>query len=330
MSSQKHGANGTSGPILLFGMPRSGTTWIGKIFDSSPDTLYRHEPDSWGSLNALPLLPDSAEAEQYRQAVESFLARLPMSRRTKVAASLPIFQKAGESRLMWRLRSAGQFGIKALSNYVGEISIPAWVDGPRRKLRPVWKSIESTGRLGVLLAIAPQARAIHIVRHPCGFVASVLRGELKNKFESGKDSEDFGLFELLCRTPQAARQGIVVERLRAMTPAERLAWRWRLVNEKAMEDCRTLAAYRTVAYDQVCERPVEESEALFAFAGLEMQAQTRQFLSMSTRHENAAYYSVFKDPLKSANKWRSELAREDIDGVMRVVGDSPLMDLFNH
>ena len=34
-----------SAPILLFGMPRSGTTWLGKIFDSHPQVLYRHEPD---------------------------------------------------------------------------------------------------------------------------------------------------------------------------------------------------------------------------------------------------------------------------------------------
>ena len=50
--------------VLLFGMPRSGTTWIGKIFDSYPDTVYRHETDSSGRLNAVPLL---APADIYPQ-----------------------------------------------------------------------------------------------------------------------------------------------------------------------------------------------------------------------------------------------------------------------
>ena len=31
--------------ILIVGAPRSGTTWLAKIFDSHPATLYRHEPD---------------------------------------------------------------------------------------------------------------------------------------------------------------------------------------------------------------------------------------------------------------------------------------------
>ena len=31
--------------ILILGSPRSGTTWLAKIFDSHPDILYRHEPD---------------------------------------------------------------------------------------------------------------------------------------------------------------------------------------------------------------------------------------------------------------------------------------------
>ncbi len=52
--------------VLVFGMPRSGTTWLGKIFDSHPETLYRHEPDAWGRLNAMPLLAQPDQAERFR------------------------------------------------------------------------------------------------------------------------------------------------------------------------------------------------------------------------------------------------------------------------
>jgi hypothetical protein len=31
--------------ILILGLPRSGTSWLGKVFDSHPDVAYLHEPD---------------------------------------------------------------------------------------------------------------------------------------------------------------------------------------------------------------------------------------------------------------------------------------------
>ena len=41
--------------LLLVGMARSGTSWIGKIFDSQPTTLYKHEPDR--SIPDVPMIP---------------------------------------------------------------------------------------------------------------------------------------------------------------------------------------------------------------------------------------------------------------------------------
>jgi len=315
-------------PILLFGMPRSGTTWIGKIFDSSPHTLYRHEPDSWGTLNTIPLMPAVVEAESYSEVIKAFLERLPLARKTKVAASLPIFPKSGESAFAWRTRSSALMAVKALSKYIGEMSVPAWLELRAGRLRPVWKSIESTGRLGVILRTAPECKAIHILRHPCGYVASVLRGEEKNKFECGRDSEDFGLFEMLCQLEQAKRRSLSLSDFRDMRPAVRLAWRWLLMNEKARDDCQGLGNYRTISYDRVCAEPLEQSRAMFDFVGLAWAQQTENFLSASTGRENDAYYSVFKDPLRSANKWRTELSSEDVAQIMGVVDGTWAAELF--
>ena len=69
--------------VLLFGMPRSGTTWLGKIFDSHPDTLYRHEPDSRGTLNTLPMLPIESDVEKHRSFLLDYVAKLPAIRDEK-------------------------------------------------------------------------------------------------------------------------------------------------------------------------------------------------------------------------------------------------------
>src|SRR4051812_19968507 len=59
-----------AGITLILGAPRSGTSWLGKIFDSHPDVVYRHEPDSTSlgkrllSLHAYDL-GSSADARGY-------------------------------------------------------------------------------------------------------------------------------------------------------------------------------------------------------------------------------------------------------------------------
>ena len=82
----------SQGLTLLFGMPRSGTTWIAKIFDSHPDTLYRHEPDSGGTLNEVPFFPKTDQWEKHHRAVESFVRDLLAMNSSRVAGSLPIFR----------------------------------------------------------------------------------------------------------------------------------------------------------------------------------------------------------------------------------------------
>lgn len=309
--------------VLLFGMPRSGTTWLGKIFDSHPATLYRHEPDSWGRLNALPLLPDTGDAADYRPVIEDFVSRLPKMRDVKVSATLPVFKKSyytSRDQLFQRLSIRAS---KAAAKFLGEFPVPL----PRPKSAPVvvWKSIESVGRLGVIALLMPGLRAIHILRHPCGYVASVKRGEQKGKFTDRlQSSEDYGVFERLLKTPQAVRRALTLDDLRAMTPVERLAWRWLLFNEKAIEDSATNENCLTIRYEDVCADPEAGTRRMFAFANLEWNEQSARFVGASTATQRDAYYSVFKDPLQAANKWRTELRQDEIDQILNVVrGSAP-------
>jgi hypothetical protein len=127
--------------ILLFGMPRSGTTWIAKIFDSHPNTLYRHEPDSGGALKPIPLIAPVADAERYQAIIAKFTERLPQIRTSRVAGSLPLFPKQYQSSAHLLLRRFSVLATKASEAFVRDVPIPEFIDYEKvRNLHVVWKS----------------------------------------------------------------------------------------------------------------------------------------------------------------------------------------------
>lgn len=309
--------------VLLFGLPRSGTTWIGKIFDSHPQTLYLHEPDSWGRLNWLPLLADTVVDADDRRRIEAFVAALPDAREAKVRASTPVFPKAYLGGVGNRLFLASVWSAKLLARLTGECPLP-WVAraGHGAQVRLVWKSIESLGRLPWLLAALPQARAVHLLRHPAGFVASVLRGESAGKFTAvAPASEDYGLYRILAESEPARRRGLDLAAFRNMQPVERLAWRWVIYNEAALA-LDAPARCLVMLYEDVCRDPQAMTRRMFDFVGLDWAAQTADFVAASTGSDKESYYGVFKDPLKAANKWRDTLPGEALARIRAVVDDS--------
>jgi hypothetical protein len=204
---------------------------------------------------------------------------LPNLHSTKVSATLPVFPKSYYAYPQLLIRKANVLAAKAGARIFGEFSVPDMVDyGRIPELPLVWKSIESTGRMGLLCRALVRCRAVLILRHPCGYVASVVRGEAAHKFEGRTRShEDFGLFAKMIETEQARRYGLTVDALKAMHPLERLAWRWAIYYEKAIDDTAELENCRYVLYENICKQPYDESRGLFNFTGLRWNEQTTNF-----------------------------------------------------
>lgn len=312
-------------------MPRSGTTWVGKIFDSHPVTLYRHEPDSWGRLNAIPLLAPLDESDKYKGLIQSFVDSLPYMNETKVAASTPLFPKSYYSNVVFTARTQLVSFAKLYAKVFGEINVPSLLS--KNGLNDaviVWKSIESLGRLGVISKNLPDVKGVHIIRHPCGYVASVLRGEAQSRFTGGTPtSEDYGMLEMLLETEQAKRRNLSFEYFKSLVPVERLAWRWTLFNEKAIEETRESDNIKILKYEDLCAEPEKVARDLFMAMGLDWPSQTQRFLSNSTKTEKDSYYSVFKNPLKSANKWQSELSGDEVNKIYKILKDTAPGKLYS-
>ena len=85
--------------ILILGAPRSGTSWLAKIFDSHPDVLYRHEPDTVLRTEAFPWMCGNEDIPLYRDAGEAYLRQLTEVATLKSAGSIPMFRKRHRSPL---------------------------------------------------------------------------------------------------------------------------------------------------------------------------------------------------------------------------------------
>jgi hypothetical protein len=322
-----------SGCILVFGMPRSGTTWVGKLFDSHPDTLYRHEPDSVRRLG-LPLYPEIEAAAQYREELDCFVATLPRMRSSKVVGKQPLFPKSYQSPVALGAYRVSVAAAKAASRVRRNFPClyrPTAAGFERTRL--VWKSIESQGRLGVCMEALPAARAIHLMRHPCGYVASTFRGEKSRRFGDYQRTADRSwLLKMLLKTSSGKAREAQVGDVARLTPEERLAWCWVLIQEKVIADVDGSERVLTVRYEDSCSNPRAMTRRMFEFTGLDWQPQTEAFVLASTQTTERAtdtdYYSVFKPPRAAAERWRTELSPAVIERVQGVLWNSPLQRYY--
>jgi hypothetical protein len=293
--------------IVVAGLPRSGTTWLGRLLDSHPRTLYRHEPDSVRPMRELPLIVEG-DSTPYRQEVRAFVERLPGIRAPKVAASTVVFRKAYRGGARQLVCRQALRGVKALSAAGVVLPVPGFcVPSDRDRFVLVWKTIESFGRLGLYADALADKRILLILRHPCGVLCSRARGESRNKFGGYLAAEDFEVFRLLLASSTGARWGLSLQAIRAMQPIERMAWATVVSMEKAVEDVERRGDCRVVVYEDLCAHPRERLQELLDFVGLDFAEQTQSFLMQSTSASSDRYYSVFKDPLEAANRWRREL-----------------------
>jgi Sulfotransferase family len=206
--------------------------------------------------------------------------------------------------------------------------VPDLVDRRCSEPRLVWKSINSVGRLGALARLLPNARCILLMRHPCGQIASVLRGYVSGQIQGPPPSEHFRVFEMLLDTDQARVHGLTMDALRAMHPVERMAWRWVLMLEKAVADTTGLANCRLLRYEDLCAAPVEGARELFGFTGLGWHSRTEEFIRASTDGESDRYFGLHKNPGRSASKWQNELSQANARRIFDVVDQSPVGRLY--
>jgi hypothetical protein len=308
--------------IILVGQPRSGTTWLGKILDSHPDTLYRHEPDSSQRLS-MPLFASAGFWSEYIKLLSQFELLLMNPQPLKTAGKLPLFSKRYISWGNNLARRVSVYQAHLAANLGAKPRVTEFFSAPITAPRIVWKSIESLGRAGIIVQALQPCHVIHLVRHPCGQIHSVLKGEKSGRFESSIPLyRNFDLMKQMLGTEQASAHDLAMERLREMTPVQRLAWIWVIFNDHALSELEGQNNSTTVVYDDFCLDPIKATRRLFKEVDLEWHPQVEKFISRSTSEHSNLFYSIRKIPVRAANSWIHSMNVEDIDQIMDITSRS--------
>jgi len=297
--------------ILVCGSPRSGTSWLGKIFDSHPDTLYRYEPDiadndGWPPITSAPGTPITPER----------LDRLIRCNMLKPAGSRPVFRKSYLGGPRWLVRGGCVYLGKAVERVVPGAAawrVPDFVDPAAVEV--VVKAIV-LHKAAAIAAALPDVRPVLIVRHPCGHLASVMRGRASGRLPRDDIPLDFA------DTEEGRRFGLTSADLRREPPLARLAWSWAVNNTLALE---RLPRARVVLYEELCADPASKAREILGSCGLSWSRQTAAFVAASTSGDGG-YFRVRRRPLAAANAWRRDFP--EVGSVLRLVADTPPGRLF--
>jgi hypothetical protein len=310
-------------PILVLGAPRSGTTWLAKIVDSHPDVLYRHEPDE-----TIPALSPPAPSPLTPDALPALLARWAGETGPRTVTKQPYFRKSWQPSWALGVRTALATAVSAASRMpapfkaLGGLHIPDLAARPAPRV--AFKSVRWAEGAVILARTLPDSRTIFILRHPCGQVASVMRGNRQRRFDLKADGTDMP-FDEAGTIRFAATHGVFEPEFQRLPDAAKYAWSWRFLNEPTYDALAAQPNVHVVLYEALCADPETLSRRILKFAGLDWNSQTQDFVARSTSHPGkAGYHAIYRNAVAAAEAWRNTMLPADQEAVRSVAAASPL------
>jgi hypothetical protein len=306
--------------IVIFSSARSGSTWLGKILDSHPDTIYLHEPDIVD--RGTDLLEYWFDCEPTRKQIDFariYLQRLLKQRSLRAVGTRPFFPKNHRNDVLSGLRVGMIYAGKAAERVwpaMGErLAIPD-LSGGKAASRVVLKSVSALGRAEVLIRSAEdQIKPVLLLRNPCAIVQSFLKGISSGEMEAPPEISKV----LATRSARLiGANGLSGD----LDVVDRLSWAWVIANAEALAAVDAAGGI-VLHYEDLAADPEGVSRDLFARLGLEWSARTADFLTASAVVKEG-YYSLSRDPKEAANVWKRKMDPEILKRVHDIVCQHPL------
>ena len=316
------------GYVVITGKGRSGTTWLAQILNHHPGCCYKHEPfPEWKRTPYTQWKRDLAGDEPPAELRSRFDA---ICRACHHAVDLPPYPDKdfarGSPRVLHFLHGLGTRvpALRGLYEAYGRPRLPE--DG-----EILIKDVNFETQLLPRLCAVLDPVLLAAIRNPFANVASHLAGVAKGIFGSDREHDAARAREVI-EAPGGEPFRAWLPELAKMPDAMFEALRWRIQVEPLVAVAEAQPRGRVVVYEDLCEDPLGESEAIFAFIGWELGPAVRAFIEASISGEDRgadarrAYFSVYRDPRQSLHKWRDQLDAQQQREIADVMRDSPLRD----
>lgn len=320
------------GYAIINGNGRSGTNWLETMLDASPLTHCRSEPYGIPSspFNCLPQLWKTGgatlEIGQWDDIISwssSHIGQRDHSFEHPKRYVYPFAQKLGLATLMAHSKTRRVIGLLQPSLRQGEWLMPWWIgnQGRMEEAYAIFKLDLDMRIVGWLLENRPQARILHIVRHPCGRLNSWL-----TRFVANRDRR-----QILADRKERLRNIGEAEpawkekfgSIDTMNLVECEVWFWRYSNESVHAVGKNSPGYLRVVYEELVEDPLGNARRIYEFCGLPWDRKVETIISQGL--DQSVWGKLSDTPLSIARSWRTKLSPEHIRTVENIVHGSPIM-----
>ncbi|MEZ5934205.1 MAG: sulfotransferase [Alphaproteobacteria bacterium] len=309
---------------FVMGLGRSGTTFLAKLIDSSPNVLYRHEPDAVLPTD-MPSLICRKDLEHHLPKARAYVEAMAACRRVRANGHLPVFSKAFRSRVGNLAFRPMVLSTKLARNLRLSLPdrMPDLINGEHGDMLCLIKSVSALGRARLFAEAHPAMVSIHILRHPCAVIASARVG-----IEKGVMGAKVFLNALFAQE-ESANYPYSFADLENASYEEQAAYRWMLMNDKAASDMAGAPGYLRIRYEDLCTEVDRVSRQIFDHLGLAFDAQTARFIRDISRlpedgTAETGYFRIKRPILSGIDKWKTQMRADDVARIRDVVSHSPL------
>ncbi len=289
---------------MIAGCPRSGSTILGKILSLSPRAGYIEEafnPETGiEGTSQMFVIPDTQPAQQ--SLYDKIAAELGQGtaqykqsvfRPQKLGAGRWIFYKLFTNRYQFRYR------LDTLNPFI-----------------TTYISKDPTASLAAeYLHRRHNFKVILTVRHPCGVVVS------HNRLRWGSP-----IAQLLARPEirtYIGEEALSLD-LKKLSPNEKLAWYWRVINEVLYEQAKRNPDIVVIEHEEFSLRPLEVTKVLYKKAGLRYTKRIDQKVRVLTGAGNPTdprsdrAHTLRRNSRDNIDRWRKHLSKADIAAIERI------------